>query len=500
MSAYVAGCKSSRKSSPKLVALAECINRDEFISGFYRNERTGLDDDPLQLFDKADCSPRNRTRCKTQTVYADWWSTFDKGDSWANCPDGYFLNGLYRSDINKGLLNNIEEGRCSKQADHPSYYGHCYDHDISVCFDNKGLCRCNNDYYVTGIYRGDCDKLYCLDKLRCCKTVSAPEELDEASKVKTRIMDTTMSDMALLAHYLGYGWCSGCRAPYVGEDFRRTGDAWHADKSGRCEGYMSDKRLSMAYGDWRFEINHIKYGTPVLQDLIPETIEIVTLENNESFKATKTYSRIIPKVRSVTHTTTSSWKHSDELNGQISYTPPSTVNSTPVVYTFKYENSTVTSDQNNKENFGILTHSTSKDLNPHSAVKLHYIVHKTRTTTTYTATVMAKFSTELQGFLRWGNGPNSIESNYHNTYRGSKDRPTFNYKFGDSRTPFYEDLKNKNDAMLSPWLWELMKHAYPDAKSLIDDLCNKNRYVFHLTGRFDDVIRKSYEVTVKPVN
>lgn len=498
---YGAGCKPSPKSTPKLVELSECINGDDFISGFYRNDRRSSNDDPLQLLERAECSTRvwPWTNSKTQTVYADWWSTFNTGNSWAGCPPGYFLNGLYRSETNKGLLHNIEEGRCSKPADHPSYHGHCYDHDISVCFDNKGLCKCNHDYYVAGIYRSGCDQLHCLDKLRCCKTVSSPEELDELSKVKTRIMDTTMSEMAYLAHYLGYGWCAGCRAPYVGDDFRRSVDTWVADQSGRCKGYMSDKRLSMAYGDWGFEIQHIKYGTPVVQDLIPETIEMGTAKNSEMFKATKTFSRSMTSVRSITHTTTSSWKYSQELNGQISYTPPSTVDSVrgPVVYKFKYENSTTTSHR--KEHSRILNVSSSKTLDPYSAAKFQLILHKTRTSMTYTATVIAKFSTELRGFLRWGKGADSIDTNYHYKYRGSGDRPTFNYKFGDSSTPFYTALKRQSDTDSRPWLWSDVKNAYSNAQSLIDDLCNENRYVFQLTGRFDEVISQDYKALWEPL-
>ncbi|XP_059173670.1 uncharacterized protein LOC131954154 [Physella acuta] len=493
-----AGCsRADWWSSLDRQGLSKCNDGNDFISGFYRNDRSSWNDDPLQLLEEAECCSRNWpwSNSKTQTVYADWWLAFDRSNSWAYCPAGYFLNGIYRSDNNKGLLYNIEEGRCAKPADHPPYHGHCYDHDIGLCFDNKGLCRCNNDYYVAGIYRGDCDKLYCLETLRCCKTVSAPEELDELYKVKTRTMDTTMSDMALLAHYMGFGWCSGCRAAYVGEDFRRSGDTWNADKSGRCEGYMSDKRLSMAYGDWSFGIKDIKYGTPVIQDLTPETIDSGTIYNNDPTDATKTITRSETSVRSVTHTTTSSWKYSHELNVQVSYTPPSETGGVggSIGYKFNYETTTTTSDETKKEQSKTFSVSTSKTLKPNSASKWSLVLSKTRTSVTYTATVIAKFSCELQGFLRWGGGASSIDTNYHYQYRGSGDRPTFNYKFGDTSTPFYTALKRQSDTNSQPWLWNDLKNAYPYAQNLINDLCNENRYVFTLYGRFDDVIGKHAE-------
>ena len=85
------------------------------------------------------------------------------------------------------------------------------------------------------------------------------------SDVKTRVMDETMKYFALLAHYLGYGWCSGCRAEWVGEDFRRSGDSWHPSKAGPCKGYKADQRLKLNYGDFKFTIKDIKYGSPVIQ-------------------------------------------------------------------------------------------------------------------------------------------------------------------------------------------------------------------------------------------
>ncbi|XP_059179031.1 uncharacterized protein LOC131958176 [Physella acuta] len=487
-----AGCsRSNWWSSMDKTGLSKCDNETDFISGLYRNERISWDDDALQLLEEAECCTRNWTwtQSKTQTVYADWWFTFDRSNSWVYCPAGYFLNGLYRNENNPGLLHNIEEGRCSKPADHPPYHGHCYDQDIGLCFDNKGLCRCNNDYYVTGIHRGNCDQLHCLDQLRCCTTVSAPEELDEMYKVKTHIMDTTMSEMAYLAHYLGYGWCSGCRAASVGEDFRRSGDTWNADKSGRCEGYMSDKRLSMAYGDWSFEMKDIKYGEPVTQDLKPETLDSGTIYNNDQAEATKTIERSETSVRSVTHTTTSSWKYSHELNVQVSYMPFGL--GVSAGYKFNYETSTTTSDETKREQSKTFSVSTSKTLRPNSAAKWSLILSKTRTSVTYTATVIAKFSTEFRGFLR--KGTSNTDTNYHYQYRGSGDHPTFHNRFGDSSIPFYTALKRQSETNSQPWLWNDIKNVYSGAQKLIDDLSNENRYMFTISGRFDDVSGKQAE-------
>ncbi|XP_059152011.1 uncharacterized protein LOC131938125 [Physella acuta] len=200
-------------------------------------------------------SPWDNT--KSQVVYVDWPNALGRENCWVVCPSGYFLNGLYKKENSKDPLNNIEKGRCVKPADYPTDYEHRYDIDTSSCFDKTDLCGCNTGYYVTGLYQSSCDGIFCVKKFRCSKLASGPEQLDELYKVKSRIMDLTMSGMAKLANKLGYARCGGCRSEALGKDFRRDGDKWVADKSGRCEGYMIDKRLSMVYDDWSFEIKDI---------------------------------------------------------------------------------------------------------------------------------------------------------------------------------------------------------------------------------------------------
>ena len=87
---------------------------------------------------------------------------------WAVCPNGYFLNGLYRTDGSN--LYNIEEGKCCRPQNHPNSYDGCYDEDVTHSFDNKGWSKCKRaGYYLTGIYKSGCEHLYCIEKFRCCK-------------------------------------------------------------------------------------------------------------------------------------------------------------------------------------------------------------------------------------------------------------------------------------------------------------------------------------------
>ena len=85
---------------------------------------------------------------------------------WANCPDGYFMRGLYRGDGQR--LHHIEEGSCCRPNNLPNRYLDCYEKDVEKTFDKKGWGKCSNGYYMAGFYKGTCDKVYCIEKFRCC--------------------------------------------------------------------------------------------------------------------------------------------------------------------------------------------------------------------------------------------------------------------------------------------------------------------------------------------
>lgn len=76
------------------------------------------------------------------------------------------MQGLYRTSGHS--LHNIELGRCCKPNNLPNSYLRCYDHNVGSSFDNKGWSNCDGGYYLAGFYRGGCNKLYCIERFRCC--------------------------------------------------------------------------------------------------------------------------------------------------------------------------------------------------------------------------------------------------------------------------------------------------------------------------------------------
>ena len=95
-----------------------------------------------------------------------WWSSFDR-QGWSKCNNGYYMTGLYNT--NGQQLHNIEEAKCCRPKSQEKKWGHCYSHDVSSAFDHLGWSKCNSGYYMTGLWRNYCDRLGCIEHFYCCK-------------------------------------------------------------------------------------------------------------------------------------------------------------------------------------------------------------------------------------------------------------------------------------------------------------------------------------------
>ena len=48
-------------------------------------------------------------------------------------------------------------------------WGDCKEHDVWYKFDKQGWTNCPDGYYMTGLWRNDCNALHCIEKFHCCK-------------------------------------------------------------------------------------------------------------------------------------------------------------------------------------------------------------------------------------------------------------------------------------------------------------------------------------------
>ncbi|KAH9488921.1 hypothetical protein Btru_058742 [Bulinus truncatus] len=513
---------SSWKASFDEKGLSRCNEGNFYIQGFKRSATPVDWVDGLYLLEGVDCcslTPQRQISEQIKMQY-DWTGLMIEEENWANCPQGYFLQGLYRSDkchrknvkedyytvgssrytsglvdCPDGFLQNIEDGTCGKPVGYPDKYSECYIEDISACFNKSATCSCKrDDYFVAGIYKGRCDELSCLEKLRCCRLADKPEQPDSCDRVKAQMIEKTLIPMSYLANMLGYGWCAGCKGLYVGEDFRRIEeDTWVADKTARCDGFKSNHRLNIKFDNWRFEVKEIIYGKIVEDYLPPTTADQGIARNEGSIVSNDEYTRKIIVQNSVTQTSTSAWKKGHTLGISIDLSILGIIGSSRS-YSFNYEESNAKGTEIGNQTVKEFNVKISRPLPANSYTEWRVLVKRSRKTLPYTAIVAAKFSAEFQGFLRWGGAYKSSTTNYHKSFRGSGKRPTINYPFGNDSVPFYTALKHQSESLSEPWLWMAMQTAYPSSENVINRLIDENQYLFKLNGKIE--VNEGYSTDV----
>jgi len=152
---------------------ATCDSSTQYIKGLWRNHNGGPRE-KIWLLEEAKCCTALAPYVSTPSTCqnANWWGVLDGFHVWALCPNGYFLQGLYRNS-GDGWLWQIEEAKCCKPNISPSRYQDCYNENIWGSFDHYGLSECKKDgYYVAGFYKSNCNTLGCIEELKCCKMVA----------------------------------------------------------------------------------------------------------------------------------------------------------------------------------------------------------------------------------------------------------------------------------------------------------------------------------------
>ncbi|KAH9488923.1 hypothetical protein Btru_058748 [Bulinus truncatus] len=497
--------------------LSMCNKTNYYITALKRGDSKTAYEDGLSHLEHFRCcdAPEPWSGEPEIDVYADWTS-LEKTNKWANCPSGFFLQGLYRAEGTffspESYLHDIKFARCSRPVLHPFSYGECYIHDISQCFNSKGECGCKNGFYINAVYKGNGDRLRDLDKLSCCSMATKPRDITNPEDTKTRIMDATLLFMSKLASMLGYAWCEGAKGIYIGEDFERIGDSWQASiktfsSKNKCQrGSVCDNRLKLMFDDWALVEKEIKYGKSVIDDLQPDTVDSGTTYNKENTTTTESFTLSRTVEETVSHTMNSSWARTHKLGVSLKFKIPF-IASGSFEYDFNDNESLSSSNTSVTKSSRTLTKQTTKTLQPHSAAKYSVILSKTRTTVPYTAIITAHFSTKFVGFLRYSGGFGDPWTNYHYKYKGSEKKPFFNYTFGSPSVPFFAALKTESESESQPWLWNEMIKNYDQGRWVLDRLTNETQYQFTLNGILErvagikiDVIWETVKMTRREVH
>ena len=77
------------------------------------------------------------------------------------------MQGIKRSKKMFSWLSEIEGIICCYPKVVTPSYKDC--HEKNVLFIGQGWATCAPDYYLTGLHRGNCRYLSCLDQFKCCK-------------------------------------------------------------------------------------------------------------------------------------------------------------------------------------------------------------------------------------------------------------------------------------------------------------------------------------------
>ncbi|CAB4001304.1 Hypothetical predicted protein [Paramuricea clavata] len=148
---------------------SKCPSTFPYINGLYRSKTSDENQDKIYNLEGVSCC-EDFENINSECKGINWWDSFNRQNHWNLCTPGYYLSGLYRTGGNN--LHNIEAAWCCKPNEAPNSYTSCYDEDVSLKFnwDKEGMVSCTTaGFYITGLYRSECDILHCIDTFKCCK-------------------------------------------------------------------------------------------------------------------------------------------------------------------------------------------------------------------------------------------------------------------------------------------------------------------------------------------
>lgn len=241
----------------------------------------------------------------------------------------------------------------------------------------------------------------------------------------------TVSNFAMFAHLLGFGWCGGTRSQAVGEDFDVSVDrdrvivrAHYDPKDPYADGHMAHHRLVMTFRNFRLDVNgaEFQYGAPRITRKDTLGLGSVWARNAASVEDTVTQSFTYTTSETVTHT--AGTKIAASAGVKVSATGGASV---PFVADGKVTAETslmVTAEGSygySKSRTSTSTHTAvySGRVKPRSQRLIKLSVTKAETEVDYTSEGNVLYDVTLAGFLRWGG--NALRS--HPTDRPSYECP-----------------------------------------------------------------------------
>ncbi|WP_432667452.1 aerolysin family beta-barrel pore-forming toxin [Wukongibacter baidiensis] len=325
----------------------------------------------------------------------------------------------------------------------------------------------------------------------------SPTESQEILKSKIINSQEFIFKHALLAHYLGFGWCGGTASPYVGNDFefRKEGDnyvlqARYNSSDPHAGGYWADKRLKMTVSNVKFYFapETVKQGEEKITELEPlaaQTFKIVNRGDTEDTANTK-----IAYTASKSVSKSSNYKFGQSLGTKttVGVNVLFFKGEKEISYNFNAEQSwsdtTTTVESTNLEA------SYTGKIPPKSKRIIKLMSYRTKSDIPYTANIYMDYDITFSGFLRWGGNARTDHP---------KNRPFVDVTFGNGDLTAQEEIEDMYNHRSIPgysqWDWNWMDQQFGanNVNWVVSNICNRPMGAT-MTGKFTCVDGSRVEV------
>ncbi|AIW16412.1 aerolysin family beta-barrel pore-forming toxin [Vibrio tubiashii] len=274
--------------------------------------------------------------------------------------------------------------------------------------------------------------------------------------------------LALLAHYLGFGWAGGTGSKYVGDDMITSTDGLgnydiDADNSGSCEGYRCNERLKMDISGFEYHIDPETFNAGQItqsdKELIGRRSEVVTNESDleQQYRVTFKYEK------STNWSKTDTYGLSQKVSTKNKFKWP-LVGETELSIEIGANQSWATTN-GDSESKGI-SNTIVVNVAPNTKQEVFMEVFRSSISYPYTFNAELSYELALTGFMRWSGNALSHHPD---------DRPTYTANWvigrngGNDKSLKYQ-YEHRNIPATSnewDWPWLLREYGADNVKSLL---------------------------------
>jgi hypothetical protein len=298
---------------------------------------------------------------------------------------------------------------------------------------------------------------------------------------------TVIKKWALLAHYLGFGWCAGTASQTVGEDFSvnrtQNGDyeiiANYRPGDPYTEGEKATQRLKITLSDFRVAFNSEDFQMePAVISNSGERVASTYVASNEGQQSTnfsKEYS--YSTSGEVTHETNTTFGVSIGLSTTVS--AECAFGGVEATLSTEFTSEHGWSDSSTRTTGDTITDTFQADIPAHTKRAIEQMANDVQSVINYKVNARILYSVKFEGFLRWS-------GNARLDHPGN--RPTVALKLGNATTSaaeyIYDLYTHRNIQGYNQWIdWNYLENQ-SDMRYLVEYSLYNSPEVSLVEGKF----------------